>query len=177
MNAPVEAFRCQALAKEIAAELRAKFDLNTRDRAQYEDRQGAWPRCADIDPAERGRVDRIGIPQRKKTGSPTAAMGQSRRFAHATGTSALAPTPDVLRRRSEATLRARRRHDAISRCRLILVRQGFHDLARAVDEELHPRRERAVLQRHDSDRPRHWRENAVIRGQKTPINRQSRRMP
>ena len=36
----------------------------------------AWPRCADIDPAERGRVDRIGIPQRKKTGSPTAAMGQ-----------------------------------------------------------------------------------------------------
>jgi hypothetical protein len=24
---------------------------------------------------ERGRVDRIGIPQRKKTGSPTAAMG------------------------------------------------------------------------------------------------------
>jgi hypothetical protein len=33
-------------------------------------------RCADIDPAERGRVDRIGIPQRKKTGSLTAAMGQ-----------------------------------------------------------------------------------------------------
>ena len=29
----------------------------------------------DIDPAERGRADRIGIPQRKKTGSPTAAMG------------------------------------------------------------------------------------------------------
>ena len=27
--------------------------------------------CADIDPAERGRADRIGIPQRKKTGSPT----------------------------------------------------------------------------------------------------------
>jgi hypothetical protein len=26
---------------------------------------------------ERGRVDRIGIPQRKKTGSPTAAMGHS----------------------------------------------------------------------------------------------------
>ena len=73
-NAPAEAFRFQALAQEIAAELRAKFDL-LRDRAQYEDRQGAWPRCADIDPAERGRVDRIGIPQRKKTGSPTAAMG------------------------------------------------------------------------------------------------------
>src|SRR5207249_2132226 len=39
-------------------------------RSEYEtvlneDRQGAWPRCADIDPAERGRVDRIGIPQRK----------------------------------------------------------------------------------------------------------------
>ena len=30
MNAPAEAFRFQALAKEIAAELRAKFDLNTR---------------------------------------------------------------------------------------------------------------------------------------------------
>jgi hypothetical protein len=29
MNAPAEAFRFQALAKEIAAELRAKFDLNT----------------------------------------------------------------------------------------------------------------------------------------------------
>ena len=27
MNAPVEAFGCQALAKEIAAELRAKYDL------------------------------------------------------------------------------------------------------------------------------------------------------
>jgi hypothetical protein len=27
MNAPAEAFRCQALAKEIAAELRAKYDL------------------------------------------------------------------------------------------------------------------------------------------------------
>ena len=27
------------------------------------------------DPAERGRVDRIGMPQRKKTGSPTATMG------------------------------------------------------------------------------------------------------
>src|SRR5215469_7944036 len=51
-----------------------------RDRAQYDDRQGAWPRCADIDPAERGRVDRIGIPQRKKTGSPTAAMGHDRSF-------------------------------------------------------------------------------------------------
>jgi hypothetical protein len=33
--------------------------------------------CADIDPAERGRVDRIGKPQCKKTGSPTAAMGQT----------------------------------------------------------------------------------------------------
>src|SRR5215471_2181074 len=52
-----------------------------RDRAQYDDRQGAWSRCADIDPAERGRVDRIGIPQRKKTGSPTAAMGLNVRFA------------------------------------------------------------------------------------------------
>src|SRR5262249_11615061 len=31
--------------------------------------------CAGIDPAKRGRVDRIGIPQRKKTGSQTAAMG------------------------------------------------------------------------------------------------------
>jgi hypothetical protein len=42
-------------------------------------------RCADIDPAERGRVDRIGIPQRKKTGSPTAAMGlNSVDFAMAT---------------------------------------------------------------------------------------------
>jgi hypothetical protein len=51
-----------------------------RDRAQYDDRQGAWSRCADIDPAERGRVDRIGIPQRKKTGSPTAALGQNRSF-------------------------------------------------------------------------------------------------
>ena len=30
MNASAEAFRFQALAKEIAAELRAKFDLNTR---------------------------------------------------------------------------------------------------------------------------------------------------
>ena len=30
MNAPAEAFRFQALAKEIAAELRAKYDLNTR---------------------------------------------------------------------------------------------------------------------------------------------------
>jgi hypothetical protein len=27
MNAPAEAFRCQALAEEIAAELRAKYDL------------------------------------------------------------------------------------------------------------------------------------------------------
>jgi hypothetical protein len=27
MNAPAKAFRCQALAKEIAAELRAKYDL------------------------------------------------------------------------------------------------------------------------------------------------------
>ena len=27
MNAPAEAFRCQVLAKEIAAELRAKYDL------------------------------------------------------------------------------------------------------------------------------------------------------
>jgi hypothetical protein len=27
MNAPAEAFRCQALAKEIVAELRAKYDL------------------------------------------------------------------------------------------------------------------------------------------------------
>jgi hypothetical protein len=27
MNAAAEAFRCQALAKEIAAELRAKYDL------------------------------------------------------------------------------------------------------------------------------------------------------
>jgi hypothetical protein len=27
MNAPAEAFRCQSLAKEIAAELRAKYDL------------------------------------------------------------------------------------------------------------------------------------------------------
>jgi hypothetical protein len=26
MNAPAEAFRCQALAKEIAAELRAKYE-------------------------------------------------------------------------------------------------------------------------------------------------------
>jgi hypothetical protein len=34
-----------------------------------------------IDPAERGRVDRIGISQRKKTGSPTAAMGQTRHSA------------------------------------------------------------------------------------------------
>jgi hypothetical protein len=30
MNTPAEAFRCQALAKEIAAELLAKYDLNTR---------------------------------------------------------------------------------------------------------------------------------------------------
>ena len=30
MNAPAEAFRFQALAKEIAAQLRAKFDLNTQ---------------------------------------------------------------------------------------------------------------------------------------------------
>jgi hypothetical protein len=58
MNAPAEAFRFQALAKEIAAELRAKFDLSTRP-CSNEDRQGAWPRCADIDPAERGQVDRI----------------------------------------------------------------------------------------------------------------------
>ena len=36
MNAPAEAFRFQALAKEIAAELRAKFDLNTRP-SQYEE--------------------------------------------------------------------------------------------------------------------------------------------
>jgi hypothetical protein len=27
MNAPAEAFRCQALAEGIAAELRAKYDL------------------------------------------------------------------------------------------------------------------------------------------------------
>jgi hypothetical protein len=27
MNAPAEAFGCQALAEEIAAELRAKYDL------------------------------------------------------------------------------------------------------------------------------------------------------
>jgi hypothetical protein len=33
MNAPAEAFGCQALAKEIAAELRAKYDLNTRPRS------------------------------------------------------------------------------------------------------------------------------------------------
>ena len=65
MNAPAEAFRFQALAKEIAAELRAKFD-RIRDRSQHKDRQGAWPRCAGIDPAERGRIDRIGIPQRKR---------------------------------------------------------------------------------------------------------------
>ncbi len=29
MNAPAEAFRCQALAKEIASELRAKYDMKT----------------------------------------------------------------------------------------------------------------------------------------------------
>ena len=29
MNAPAEAFRCQALAKEIAADLRAKYDLES----------------------------------------------------------------------------------------------------------------------------------------------------
>jgi len=50
------------LAKEIAAELRAKFDLNVLKRTA----NALGPRCADIDPAERGRVDRIGIPQRKK---------------------------------------------------------------------------------------------------------------
>ena len=38
MNAPAEAFRFQALAKEIAAELRAKFDLNTRP-CSIEDRK------------------------------------------------------------------------------------------------------------------------------------------
>jgi hypothetical protein len=32
MNAPAEAFRCQALAKEIAAELRAKYDLKAASR-------------------------------------------------------------------------------------------------------------------------------------------------
>src|SRR5262245_46392590 len=52
-----------------------------------DDRQGAWPRCADIDPAERGRADRIGIPQRKKTGSPTAAMAHQRRFCRFVGMS------------------------------------------------------------------------------------------
>jgi hypothetical protein len=56
MNAPAEAFRLQALAKEIAAEPGARI----RDRSQHKDRQGAWPRCAGIDPAERGRIDRIG---------------------------------------------------------------------------------------------------------------------
>ncbi len=30
MNAPAEAFRCQALAKEIAAELRAKYVMTQR---------------------------------------------------------------------------------------------------------------------------------------------------
>ena len=30
MNAPAEAFRFQALAKEIAAELRANYNMNTR---------------------------------------------------------------------------------------------------------------------------------------------------
>jgi len=33
MNAPAEAFRCQALAKEIAAELRAKYDLKAAELA------------------------------------------------------------------------------------------------------------------------------------------------
>jgi hypothetical protein len=31
MNAPAEAFRCQALAKEIVAELRAKYDLKAAE--------------------------------------------------------------------------------------------------------------------------------------------------
>ena len=38
MNAPAEALRFQALAKEIAAQLRAKFDLNTRP-CSIEDRK------------------------------------------------------------------------------------------------------------------------------------------
>jgi hypothetical protein len=37
-----------------------------------------------------------------------SALGQSRRFVHATWTSASPSTPDVLRRRSEPTRRARR---------------------------------------------------------------------
>jgi hypothetical protein len=84
-----EAFRFQALAKDIAAELLAKFDLPVLNM----NTEGAWPQCADIDPAESGRVDRIGIPQRKKTGSRTAAMGPKGDIAAVSGD----PTPETRR--------------------------------------------------------------------------------
>ncbi|MGC1845233.1 MAG: hypothetical protein WA730_23005, partial [Pseudolabrys sp.] len=59
MNAPAEAFRFQALAKEIAAELRAKFDLN---ETVLNSRQGAWPHGSSFTARARRRGDRIAEP-------------------------------------------------------------------------------------------------------------------
>ena len=95
MNAPAEAFRFQALAKEIAAELRAKVRSEYETVLNMKTAKALGLDGADIDPAERGRVDRIGIPQRKKTGSPTAAMGQTLPSRDFCGTAALPLKPDI----------------------------------------------------------------------------------
>jgi len=82
------------LAKEIATELRAKYDLNTRPCSM----KTAKALGVDVPthPAERGRVDQI--PQRKKTGSPTAAMGQTLPSQDFCGTAALPLKPEIARR-------------------------------------------------------------------------------
>src|SRR5262249_15981712 len=97
MNAPAEAFRCQALAKEIAAELRAKYDLKAAclpvnvcllrssimiraipiaHRGPETLRDGRWSLAVEVVGATRARCSRA---FRSTEGRPSSARRTGRR--------------------------------------------------------------------------------------------------
>jgi hypothetical protein len=73
MNAPAEAFRCQALAKEIAAELRAKYDL----KAAYLAGQRVLITKFDHDPSRA-----VGSARHKRCSWPVGARQEQRLRAY-----------------------------------------------------------------------------------------------
>jgi putative SOS response-associated peptidase YedK len=120
MNAPAEAFRCQALAKEIAAELRAKYDLK------------AWLAGQRVLITKFDHDPRVGSARHKRCSWPIGARQEQWLRAHPQATAAqaatLAPRPPFNARVETVTtkpffrsLRCRSRICSILFCGIINV--------------------------------------------------------